>query len=175
VRIFGIVGRSGSGKTTLIERLVPRLVSKGLVVSLIKHAHHGFDIDRPGKDSWRHREAGCTEVLLTSNDRWVLMHELRGQREPTLEELLSRLSPCDLVLIEGFKAMDAPKLEVWRPSLGKPPVFPHDGGILAVASDERFPAPVPVIDLRDADSLADFVLASAKDSLEGCASVHGRC
>jgi len=164
VKVFGIVGRSGSGKTTLIERLVPALVARGLVVSLIKHAHHGFDIDRPGKDSWRHREAGCTEVLLTCDDRWALMHELRGRREPSLEELLAKLSPCDLVLVEGFKTTDCPKLEVWRPSLGKAPLFPQSGGILAVASDERFPAPVPVMDLRDLDALTDCVLRSARDA-----------
>jgi molybdopterin-guanine dinucleotide biosynthesis protein B len=169
VKVFGIVGRSGSGKTTLIERLVPALVSRCLVVSLIKHAHHGFDIDRPGKDSWRHREAGCSEVLLTCDDRWALMHELRGRREPSLEELLAKLSPCDLVLIEGFKAIDCPKLEVWRPSLGKAPLFPGSG-VLAVASDERFPAPIPVIDLSDLEALTDLVLSAAWGRGSACAA-----
>jgi len=146
----------------MLERLIPHLVSIGCVVSIIKHAHHGFDIDRPGKDSYRHRQAGCTEVLLASDDRWALMHELREQREPTLQELLVRLSPCDLVLIEGFKSMAVKKIEVWRPSLGRPPLYPHDSGIIAVASDERFPAPVPVVGLGDTEAIASVVLNSAR-------------
>jgi molybdopterin-guanine dinucleotide biosynthesis protein B len=146
----------------MLERLIPCLVGKGLLVSLVKHAHHGFDLDHPGKDSWRHRQAGCMEVLLASDERWALMHELRVEREPTLEDLVSRLSPCDLVLIEGFKAMVVPKLEVWRPSLGKSPLFPRDPGILAVASDEQFLAPIPVIDLRDTEAIAGLVLRSTQ-------------
>src|SRR5690606_34652806 len=118
MRVFGIAGYSGSGKTTLIERLIPDFTGRGLRVSLVTHAHHRFDIDRAGKDSWRHREAGATEVLVTSSMRWALMHELRGAPEPTLEEQLARLSPCDLVLVEGFKHASIPKLEVYRPSLG---------------------------------------------------------
>ena len=114
MKVFGIAGHSGMGKTTLLERLVPELSARGLVVSLIKHSHKNIDIDRPGKDSYRLRESGCNEVLLLGNDRWALMHELRGADEPPLDYLLSRLQHCDLVLIEGFKNGDFPKLEVWR-------------------------------------------------------------
>ncbi len=136
MKMFGFAGYSGSGKTTLIEKLIPRFVTDGLLVSLIKHAHHGFDIDRPGKDSYRHREAGCTEVLLTSDQRWVLMHELRGRAEPALADQLTILSPCDLVLVEGYKATPIPKLEVYRPANGQPPLYPGNPNIVAVASDE---------------------------------------
>ena len=117
--VFGIAGWSGSGKTTLIEKLIPVFNARGLSVSVIKHAHHGFDLDKPGKDSYRHREAGASQVLMLSNDRWVLMHELRGEPEPTLEDQLRVLSPCDVVLIEGFKAAAVPKVEVHRPAHGK--------------------------------------------------------
>ena len=134
MKVFGFAGYSGSGKTTLIEQLIPRFVMEGLKVSLIKHAHHGFDIDRPVKDSWRHREAGCSEVLLTSDQRWVLMHELRGAAEPTLEEQIKMLTPCDLALVEGYKTNDLiPKLEVYRPSHGKPPIHTEHPNIVAVA------------------------------------------
>ena len=115
MRIFGFAGWSGSGKTTLIEQVIPRLVARGLAVSLIKHAHHRFEIDQPGKDSYRHREAGCSEVLITSGTRWALMHELRGEPELSLEDALARLSPCDLLLVEGYKAFPIPKIEIWRP------------------------------------------------------------
>ena len=120
MQAFGFAGWSGSGKTTLIERLVPRFVEQGLVVSLIKHAHHEFDIDKPGKDSYRHRQAGCSEVLVTSAARWAVMHELRGEKELALADALRKLSPCDLVLVEGFKTAAIPKLEVYRASVGKP-------------------------------------------------------
>jgi molybdopterin-guanine dinucleotide biosynthesis adapter protein len=162
MRPFGVVGHSGSGKTTMLERLIPHLVSLGRPVSLIKHAHHGFDIDRPGKDSFRHRHAGCTEVLLASDARWALMHELRDEREPRLEDLLAHLAPCDLVLIEGFKSMAVPKIEVWRPSLGRAPLYPHDRRIVAVASDERFAAPIPVVGLGDTEAIARVVLNSGE-------------
>src|SRR5258705_2458171 len=112
MRVFGFAGRSGSGKTTLIEQVIPRLAARGLRISLIKHAHHRFDVDHPGKDSYRHRHAGCSEVLVTSGERWALMHELRGGRELTLDETLARLSPCDLVLVEAYKAAPIPKLEI---------------------------------------------------------------
>lgn len=135
MRVFGFAGWSGSGKTTLITQVIPRLVDRGLSVSLIKHAHHGFDIDQPGKDSWRHRQAGCTEVLVTSDTRWALMHELRGNPEPTLAESLGRLSACDVVLVEGFKAAAIPKLEVWRAAVGKPLLHAHDPHIVAIATD----------------------------------------
>src|SRR5438045_5200062 len=115
MRIFGLAGWSGSGKTTLLAALIPELVARGVSVSLIKHAHHDFDIDRPGKDSHRHREAGCQEVLITSALRWALMHELRGAAELSIDAALTRLSPCDLVLIEGFKSAPIPKIEVYRP------------------------------------------------------------
>jgi molybdopterin-guanine dinucleotide biosynthesis protein B len=158
MKIFGFAGYSGSGKTTLIENLIPRFVMEGLLVSLIKHAHHGFDIDRPGKDSYRHREAGCTEVLLTSDQRWVLMHELRGRAEPALADQLKILSPCDLVLVEGYKAAAIPKLEVYRPAHGRPPLYPGNPNIVAVASDEKIGVPLPLLDLNDYDGITDFVM-----------------
>lgn len=167
MKVFGFAGYSGSGKTTLIEQLIPRFVMEGLKVSLIKHAHHGFDIDRPGKDSWRHREAGCAEVLLTSDQRWVLMHELRGAPEPSLDEQIARFSDCDLVLVEGFKYTPIPKLEVHRPSVGKP-LIAGDGveTIVAIATDEPaalasqngLPVGLPLLDLNDRDAIADFIL-----------------
>ena len=122
MKVIGMAGWSGSGKTTLVEQLIPHFTARGLRVSVIKHAHHGFDLDRPGKDSYRHREAGATQVLMLSNDRWVLMHELRGAPEPTLDEQLRLLAPCDLVLIEGYKEAAVPKIEIHRPALGKPPL-----------------------------------------------------
>ena len=157
MRIFGFAGYSGSGKTTLIEQLIPRFVAAGLRVSLIKHAHHAFDIDRPGKDSYRHREAGASEVLITSAHRWALMHELRDEPEPDLHTQLGRLSPCDLVLIEGFKHSAIPKLEVFRPSVGHPPLHPGDPDIVAVASDSPVRTSLPVLDLNDYDAIAAFV------------------
>lgn len=158
MKVFGFAGYSGSGKTTLIENLIPRFVMEGLRVSLIKHAHHGFDIDRPGKDSFRHREAGCTEVLLTSDRRWVLMHELRGAPEPDLQQQLRVLSPCDLVLVEGYKAAPIPKLEVHRPAHGRPLMYPENPNIVAVASDARLDVPLPLLDLNDYDGIVAFIL-----------------
>lgn len=160
MKVFGIAGWSGSGKTTLLEKLIPQLTARGLKVSVIKHAHHGFDIDRPGKDSWRHREAGASEVLLSCNDRWALMHERRAEPEPTLGELLGHLSPCDLVLIEGFKQEPVPKLEVHRPAHGKPPLFAERGDIVAVATDAEIEAPIPVLPLNDSAAIADFVMTT---------------
>ena len=159
MNVFGIAGYSGSGKTTLLEKLIPVLTDRGLKVSVIKHAHHGFDIDRPGKDSYRHREAGASEVLLACNDRWALMHERRTEAETTLSELLGRLSPCDLVLIEGFKQEPVPKLEVYRPENGKPPLFPERNDIVAVASDAALETALPVLPLNDMNAIADFVMA----------------
>jgi molybdopterin-guanine dinucleotide biosynthesis adapter protein len=139
-KIFGFAGWSGSGKTTLIEQVISNLRARGVRVSLVKHAHHAFDVDQPGKDSHRHRVAGASEVLITSANRYALMHELRGETELTLEDAVARLSPCDLVLIEGFKRAPIPKLEIWRAELGKPLLFPTDTHILAIATDDSLPA-----------------------------------
>jgi len=160
--VFGIAGWSGSGKTTLIEKLIPQFTARGVKVAVIKHAHHGFDLDRPGKDSYRHREAGATEVLMLSNDRWVLMHELRGAPEPTLDDQLRLLAPCDLVLIEGFKAAPVPKVEVYRPENGKPPLWQDNAHVVAVASDAAIDCPVPRLPLNDAAAIADFILEYAR-------------
>jgi molybdopterin-guanine dinucleotide biosynthesis protein B len=163
MRVFGFAGWSGSGKTTLIESLIPRLVADGLRVSLVKHAHHDFDVDQPGKDSHRHRMAGCTEVLVTSTARWALIHELRGAPELSLADALRRLSPCDLVLVEGWKRETIPKLEVWRERLGKPLLHPADPWIRAVATDTpmRPPGPLRAFDLRATDAIATFVAENA--------------
>jgi molybdopterin-guanine dinucleotide biosynthesis adapter protein len=159
MRIFGLAGWSGSGKTTLMAALIPQFVARGLKVSTIKHAHHNFDVDHPGKDSWRHREAGASEVMVVSDRRWALMHELRGEPEPMLEALLPRLTPVDLVLVEGFKRHPHPKIEVHRPSLGKPPLWPDDEHVVAIASDERLPGlPLPWLRLDDAPGVAEFML-----------------
>lgn len=158
MKVFGFAGYSGAGKTTLIEQLIPRFVMEGLRVSLIKHAHHGFDLDRPGKDSYRHREAGATEVFLVSSQRWVLMHELRGAEEPTLAEQLAHMSPCDLVLVEGFKHAAIPKLEVYRHANAKPPIYPGDKNIVALAGDLQIASPLPWLSLDDIDSIAAFIL-----------------
>ncbi|MFA7291387.1 MAG: molybdopterin-guanine dinucleotide biosynthesis protein B [Rhodocyclaceae bacterium] len=160
MKIFGIAGYSGSGKTTLIEQLIPRLIACGLRVSVIKHAHHSFDIDRPGKDSFRHREAGASEVMLTGAQRWALLHELRDEPEPTLEEYLQHFSPCDLVLVEGFKHEAVPKLEVYRPANGKPPLWPENPHVVAVATDEPVKTHLPVLDLNDVDAIASFVITT---------------
>ncbi len=158
-KVFGFAGYSGSGKTTLIEQLLPRFVAAGLRVSLIKHAHHAFDIDKPGKDSYRHREAGATEVLVTSDRRWVMMHELRNEAEPTLEQQLARFAPCDLILVEGFKRAPIPKLEVHRPSYERPLLHTGDGNIVAIAADAPVDTALPVLDLNDPDAIAQFIIA----------------
>lgn len=164
MRIFGFAGWSGSGKTTLIEQLIPRLTARGLIVSLVKHAHHSFEIDRPGKDSHRHRAAGCSEVLITSRVRWALIHELRAEPELTLKAALARLSPCDLALVEGFKAAPIPKIEVWRESVGKPLLHPEDPHIVAVATDlpsQVRGAALPVFGLDHLDEIATFLLENS--------------
>lgn len=158
MKVFGFAGYSGSGKTTLIEKLIPLFVAHGLKIALIKHTHHDFEIDQPGKDSYRHRAAGCSEVLVTSASRWALIHELRGEREPGLTEQLSRLSPCDLVLVESFKHEAIPKLEVHRPQLGKPLLFPQDADIVAIASDQPTGSALPEFELGRADMIAEFIL-----------------
>ncbi len=134
VRVLGLTGWSGSGKTTLLTVLLPIFVARGLSVSTIKHAHHGFDLDQPGKDSWRHRQAGAQEVMIAGGTRWALLHEVDGP-EPRLDGLLARLAPVDLVLVEGFKADSHAKIEVFRPGLGQPPLWPGRPDIVAVASD----------------------------------------
>ena len=158
MKVFGFAGWSGSGKTTLIEQVIPEITRRGLKVSVIKHAHHGFDIDKPGKDSWRHREAGASEILLISDERWVLMHELRGEPEPDLDAQLARLSPCDLVLVEGFKAVQIPKLEVHRPAVGKPLQYQDNPAIVAIATDVPLDAPLPRLDINDPAAVAAFIL-----------------
>ena len=162
--VYGIAGWSGSGKTTLLEKLIPALTGRGLRVSVIKHAHHGFDLDRPGKDSWRHREAGANQVLMLSAQRWVLMHELRDDPEPTLEQQLRLLAPCDVVLIEGFKAAPVPKIEVYRAANGKPPLWPENPHIVAVASDDAVDTELPRLPLNDATRIADFIIEHARTS-----------
>ena len=158
MKVFGFAGWSGSGKTTLIEQLIPRFTQRGLKISLIKHAHHNFDVDKPGKDSYRHREAGCQEVLVSSGRRWVLMHELRGAEEPTLDQQISRISPCDLLLIEGYKTDPLPKLEIYREENAKPFLYPQDHHIVGIASDVPVKSTLPVFDLNDHQAIARFVL-----------------
>jgi molybdopterin-guanine dinucleotide biosynthesis adapter protein len=159
MRIFGLAGWSGSGKTTLMTALIPELLSRGVTVSTVKHAHHAFEVDQPGKDSWRHRQAGAQEVIVASAHRWALMHELRGADEPSLDQLLERMSPADLVLIEGFKWHPHPKIEVYRRTLGKPLLHPDDSHIVAIAADELLPEfSVPFMPLSDAGAIANFVL-----------------
>jgi len=161
MKVIGIAGYSGSGKTTLIERLVPVLVRAGLRVSLVKHAHHEFDVDQPGKDSYRHRHAGCTEVLVSSSRRWALMHELRGAAEPRLAQLLGKLSPVDLVVVEGFKREPLRKIEVHRAANGKPHLFPDDPGIVGIASDAPVETRLPTVHLDDIPAVAELLLRSA--------------
>jgi molybdopterin-guanine dinucleotide biosynthesis protein B len=158
MKILGIAGYSGSGKTTLIEKVVPVLVREGLRVSLVKHAHHEFDVDQPGKDSYRHRHAGCTEVLVSSSKRWALMHELRGGAEPSLQEQLKHLSPCDLVIVEGYKAEPIPKIEVHRRAGHTPLLYPDDPNVVAIATDEPLDTRLPQVDLDDAEALAHFII-----------------
>ena len=162
MKVFGITGHSGMGKTTLLERLIPELARRGHSVSLIKHSHKDIDIDRPGKDSYRLREAGCKEVLLLGNGRWALMHELRGAGEPSLSELIGKLDDCSLVLVEGFKSESFPKIEVWRDELGKSPLWQSSSDIFAVATDAELQAPHPKqFDLQDTVAIAEFVEARA--------------
>ena len=158
MKIFGFAGWSGSGKTTLIEKLIPRLAARGLRVSLIKHAHHTFDVDQPGKDSYRHRHAGASEILVTSSRRWVLMHELRGVAEASFDEQIRHLSPCDVLLVEGFKFAPIPKLEVWRAETGEPLLHPKDPHIVAVASDAKVETRLPLLNLNDHAAIEAFVV-----------------
>ena len=160
MRRFGIAGWSGSGKTTLVRRLLPELIGRGIVVSTVKHAHHDFDVDRPGKDSYEHRMAGAKEVLVASSVRWALMHEIKGEIETSLDDLVERMTPVDLLLIEGFKSESYHKLEVHRPSIGKKLLYVDDADVVALASD----APVEgtelrVLDLDNVAEIADFIIA----------------
>jgi len=157
MRIFGLAGWSGSGKTTLLAGLIPALVARGLSVSTIKHAHHEFDIDQPGKDSWRHRQAGAHEVMVASSRRWALMLELRDAPEPSLDELVARMTPVDLLMVEGWKRHPHPKIEVYRAALGKPLLYPEDPWVVAIASDERLSAPIPLLPLGDPVAVAAFI------------------
>lgn len=158
MRLIGFAGWSGAGKTTLLARLIPVLVARGHRVSTVKHAHHNFDVDKPGKDSHTHRTVGASEVLISSANRWALMHELRGADEPDLPELVAHLSPVDLVLVEGFKSDHHPKIEINRAELGKPLLYPEDPYIVCIATDRKVPdCPLPVIGLDDIEAIADFV------------------
>ncbi|QEX15697.1 molybdopterin-guanine dinucleotide biosynthesis protein B [Hypericibacter terrae] len=159
MKVMGLAGWSGSGKTTLMMRLLPELIGRGLTVSTMKHAHHNFDIDQPGKDSYVHRSAGATEVVVSSINRWALMHENRGGPEPSAAELMRQMTPVDLLLIEGFKRESHPKLEVYRRANGKPLLHPEDAHIVAVASDGPLPeVTLPVLALNDTRMIADFIL-----------------
>ena len=158
MRLIGLAGWSGSGKTTLLAKLLPALIARGRMVSTLKHAHHGFDVDQPGKDSHTHRLAGAHEVLVSSARRWALMHELRTEAEPTLAELVSHLSPVDLVIVEGFKTQTHAKVEVHRSAIGKPLLFPSDPNIVAIVSDQRPPnVQLPFAALDDIEAIADLV------------------
>ena len=179
MRVIGLAGWSGAGKTTLLVKLIPVLRARALRVATLKHAHHGFDVDRPGKDSFRHREAGASEVIVSSATRWVQIHEVGAGAEATLPELLRRVSPCDLLVVEGFKRERHPKLEVFRAVNGRPPLHPDDGAIVGVASDAPFPdAHIPVVGLDDIEAIADLVLARSEpigavlNRLEGDGSAH---
>ena len=158
MKTIGFAGWSGSGKTTLIEKLIPQFTRRSLRVSLIKHAHHTFDVDQPGKDSYRHRQAGASEVLVTSSRRWVLMHELHGEQEPKFEEQLRHLSPCDLLIVEGFKYAPIPKIEVWRAETGEPLLHSNDPHFVAVATDARIESRLPILDLNNVDAISAFVV-----------------
>ncbi len=168
MRLIGLSGWSGSGKTTLLTVLIPALIRRGRTVSTVKHAHHAFDVDKPGKDSYVHREAGAHEVLISSERRWALMHEHRGAAEPDLAELVGHLAPVDLVLVEGFKRQGHPKIEIHRSAVGKPLLFPDDAQIAAIASDPVMAeAPIPHVGLDDVAAIADLVerLAVAVDQI----------
>jgi molybdopterin-guanine dinucleotide biosynthesis protein B len=162
MKVFGVAGRSGSGKTTLLIRLIPWLKAKGLTISTVKQAQEGFDVDKPGKDSYQHREAGASEVMIASARRWALMHEYGAEPEFTMEQLLARLGPVDLVLVEGFRRWPHRRIEVWRDTVAKEPFYPEDPLIVAVASDGPVAGcPLPILDLSDTDAIGAFVLQQA--------------
>jgi len=177
MRIIGLAGWSGSGKTTLITKLIPRLIARGVLVSTLKHAHHGFDLDQPGKDSFFHRAAGATEVIISSAKRWAILHELREEPEWNLRSLVAKMSPVELVLVEGFKRDAFPKLEIHRAANNKPLIHPEDPHIVAIASDIALPqAKVAVIDLNDIETIADLLLARAVpvDATQSAVAARGR-
>jgi molybdopterin-guanine dinucleotide biosynthesis protein B len=161
MRVIGLAGWSGAGKTTLLTRVIPHFLKEGLRVSVIKHAHHGFDVDVPGKDSWQHRQSGAEEVLVSSGKRWALMHELREASEPRLPELLAKMSRVDLVVVEGFKTEPYPKIEVHRAANGKAPLFPDDPGIVGIAADAALETALPVVHLDDIPAIAAMMQRSA--------------
>tara|TARA_R110000787_G_scaffold274979_1_gene383164 strand:+ start:10581 stop:11099 length:519 start_codon:yes stop_codon:yes gene_type:complete len=158
MKVFGFAGWSGSGKTTLVKSVIPALIARGFKVSTIKHTHHNFDIDRPGKDSFEHRAAGAQEVVITGAARWALLHENRGEAEPSIQDMLARMAPVDIVLIEGFKSYPHPKLEVYRPEVGKALLSPNDESIIAVASTSSLDVTVPQLPLDDIDAVVDFII-----------------
>jgi molybdopterin-guanine dinucleotide biosynthesis protein B len=161
MRVIGLAGWSGAGKTTLLTRLIPHFMAHGLRVSVIKHAHHSFDVDTPGKDSWLHRQSGAAEVLVSSGQRWALMHELRGASEPKLPELLAKLSRVDLVIVEGFKSEPHRKIEVYRAANSKPVLFTNDPAIVGIAADTAIDTELPVAHLDDIPAIAAMMQASA--------------
>jgi molybdopterin-guanine dinucleotide biosynthesis protein B len=158
MRIIGLAGWSGSGKTTLISKVIPCLLARGLCVSTLKHAHHGFDLDKPGKDSFIHRTSGATEVIISSAKRWAILHELRDEPEWNMADLVAKMSPVDLVLVEGFKAHPFAKLEVHRPALGKPAIWPDQADVAAVAADAPIRCDRAVLALNDPASVMDWLL-----------------
>ena len=161
MKVIGLAGWSGAGKTTLLARLIPLFLRRGLRVSVIKHAHHNFDVDVPGKDSWVHRQSGATEVLVSSTRRWALMHELRGAEEPRLPELLAKMSKVDLVIVEGFKREPHRKIEVHRAANQKPLLFPEDPGIVGIATDTAVETALPVAHLDDTETVAAMMQGAA--------------
>jgi molybdopterin-guanine dinucleotide biosynthesis protein B len=161
MKVIGLAGWSGAGKTTLLQRVIPHLLKEGLRVSVIKHAHHEFDVDVPGKDSWVHRQSGATEVLVSSTRRWALMHELRGAAEPRLSELLKKMSRVDLVIVEGFKREPHRKIEVHRAANQKPLLFPDDPGVVGIATDTTVETTLPTAHLDDVEAVAALLQRSA--------------
>jgi molybdopterin-guanine dinucleotide biosynthesis protein B len=161
MKVIGLAGWSGAGKTTLLTRVIPHLRGQGLRVSVIKHAHHAFDVDVPGKDSWEHRQSGATEVLVSSAQRWALMHELRGAAEPRLQELLAKMAQVDLVVVEGFKRESYHKIEVHRAANGKPLLFPDDSGVVGIAADTAVETTLPTAHLDDVKAIAAMMQRSA--------------
>ena len=164
MKVIGFCGYSGSGKTTLVEQLITRLRLAGQRVSVVKHAHHDFDIDHPGKDSWRHRQAGAFEIVIASDRRLAKIREFEVHEDPTVHQLIAELVECDWVLVEGFKHADILKIEVWRAETGKPAQYPNDPYVVAVSTDSprQLPVPtgLPLLDLNAPDAVADFLLTS---------------